>query len=87
MVFIIMRLLSQIHRLAILLIRWYAVGDPDPAGGGGEGVARSSRPRDKEGGSLRKKFFRPFGPQFDLKIRGAPSPGLSRGSATGMFLQ
>ena len=35
MVWIIMRLLSQIHRLAILLIRRYAVGDPDPGGGGG----------------------------------------------------
>ena len=32
MVWIIMRLLSQIHRLAILLIRRYAVGDPDPGG-------------------------------------------------------
>ena len=37
MVWIIMRLLSQIHRLAILLIRRYAVGDPDPGGGGGGG--------------------------------------------------
>ena len=47
-----------------------------------------SRPSDKEeglviqtlswggGGSLKKTFFWPFGPQFGLKIRGGrPSPG------------
>ena len=30
----------------------------------------ASRPPDKEGGGLKNNFFRPFGPQFDLKIRG-----------------
>ena len=43
---------------------------PDPdleiRGGGG---GRSSRPLGKGGGAL-QKFFRPFGPQFGLKIRG-----------------
>ena len=35
------------------------------------------------GGGLKKKCFRPFGPQFGLKIRGRPgSPGLFPGSAT-----
>ena len=33
--------------------------------------ARSSRPWDKESGG-HKKIFRPFGPQFGLKIRGGP---------------
>ena len=45
--------------------------------------ARSSRPLDNGGGggSLPKKFFRPFGSQFGLKISWdlGPSPG----SATG----
>jgi len=44
---------------------------PDPyleIGGG----ARSSRPRDKVGGGpVSKCFFRPFGTQFGLKLRGA----------------
>ena len=35
----------------------------------GEG-GRSSRPLEKRGGGLRNDFFRPFGPQFGLKIRG-----------------
>ena len=40
-----------------------------------KGGARSSRPWDKGGGGgSQKNFFRPFGPQFSLKIRG-PSPG------------
>ena len=35
------------------------------------------------GGSLQKKFFPPFGPQFGLKLRGGPGPsGPSPGSAT-----
>ena len=38
-------------------------------GGGG-----SSRPWDKGRGGLKKHFFRPFGPHFDLKIRGARDP-------------
>ena len=33
------------------------------------------------GGGLQKDFFRPFGPQFGLKIR-PPPPGTSPGSAT-----
>ena len=41
-------------------------------GGGGGGVV------------LKKPFFRPFGHQFGLKIRGGPGPsGPSPGSATG----
>ena len=48
----------------------------------GEGVGRSSRPWDKGGGGGLKIFFRPFGPHFGIKIRGAGSPGPSPGSAT-----
>ena len=63
-------------------------GHPDPEIRGG----RSSRPRDKGwrgghpdpeirgGGAVAKKIFRPFGPQFGLKIGGGPGP--SPGSAT-----
>ena len=47
--------------------------DPDLQMEGGGGGA---------GGLVSKKFFRSFGPQFSLKIRG-PSPG----SATGCFLE
>ena len=53
-------------------------GHPDPeimgrGGGGGE-----------RGACLPKKFFRPFGPQFGLTIKGgrAPRPLPSPGSAT-----
>ena len=52
-------------------------GHPDPEimgrGGGGE-----------RGACLPKKFFRPFGPQFGLTIKGgrAPRPLPSPGSAT-----
>ena len=36
---------------------------------------RSSRPLDKGGGGgVSKKIFRPFGPQFGLKISGAQAP-------------
>ena len=35
---------------------------------------RSSKPWDKGGGRSQKKLFRPFGPQFGLKIRGGASP-------------
>ena len=48
--------------------------DPDPEIKGG----RSSRPLNKGGGVVWKKFF--FGPQFCPKIRGEPGP--SPGSAT-----
>ena len=35
--------------------------------------------------SLKQNFFRPFGPQFGLKIRGLPGPpGPSPGSVTGL---
>ena len=46
----------------------YPVGDADPEIGGGGGRG------------LKNIFFLPFGPQFGLRIRGAP-PGPS-GSAT-----
>ena len=47
---------------------------------------QSSKPLEKGGGGggslqkTQKNFFRPFGPQFGLKIRG--NPGLSPGSVT-----
>ena len=45
--------------------------------------ARSSRPLGKGGGgALSKTFFRPFGPQFGLKTKGAGRQGPSAGSAT-----
>ena len=47
------------------------MADPDHQIRGG----RSSRPWDKRGGRSHKKMFRPFRPQFGLKIRGAPPPG------------
>ena len=55
----------------------YSEPDPDLEIRGG---GRSSRPLDKRrggggGGDRQKKFFRPFGPQFGLKIKGGPSPG------------
>ena len=50
----------------------YTVADPDlqiiGGGGGGRG---SSRPLGKGEGGLKKYFFRSFGPQFGLKIRGS----------------
>ena len=45
---------------------------------------RSSRTWDKEGPGLKNIFFRPFGCQFGLKIRGAQAPSLW--SATDMYL-
>ena len=45
----------------------------------------ASRPPDKEeegGGRSQKNIFRPLGPQFGLKTRGAGLPGPSPGSAT-----
>ena len=39
----------------------------------GEGRGRSSRPLEK--GGLQKNFFRSFGPQFGLNIRGRGPPG------------
>ena len=38
-------------------------------------------------GAVSKEFFRPFGPQFSLIIRGGPGlPGPSPGSATETFV-
>ena len=57
----------------------HTVADPDLQirGGGGHPDPEIS------GGGLQKDFFLPFGPQFGLKIRGAPSPpGTSPRSAT-----
>ena len=48
-----------------------------------EGGGRSSRLLDGGGGGSPKNFFRPFGPQFGLKIRGR---GSSPGSATALAL-
>ena len=59
-----------------------AAADPDLGGGGG---GRGGHPDpDKSGGGGLKKIFRPFGPQFALKIREAPPfpPGPSSGFAT-----
>ena len=56
----------------------HTVVDPDLQIRGG----RSSDPEIR-GGGLQKDFFRLFGPQFGLKVRGAPSPpGTSPRSAT-----
>ena len=51
-------------------------------GGGGGCGGRSSRPWDKGDARSQKNFFRPFAPQFGLKIRGAGPPGHSPRSAT-----
>ena len=63
----------------------------DKGGGDGGGRGRSSRPWDKGGGGgagavTPKKFFRPFKPQFGLKIRGGGPPGPSPKSATAQRL-
>ena len=52
-----------------------SVPDPDLEIRGGGG-----------GGRCPKKIFRPFGPQYGIKIRGAGPPGPSPGSATGLFV-
>ena len=62
-----------------------AVPDPDleirEVWGGGGGW--SSKPGDNRGAPRGPKFFfRPFGPQFGLKIKGGAPPGPSPGSAT-----
>ena len=62
-----------------------SVADPDLQirWGGGEGSEGHPDPEKRGGGGLKKEFFRPFGPQFGLKIRGVPSPpGPSPGSGT-----
>ena len=51
--------------------------------GGGGGVGHPETEIREAGRRSPKNFFRPFGPQFGLKIRGAPGPpGPSPGSAT-----
>ena len=62
------------------------------------GTSSGYRPSDKggsghpdpeiaaEGRGLKKNFFRSFGPQFGLKIRGDRPPGPSPGSVTGYIL-
>ena len=58
------------------------MADPDfhirGGGGGGGGEVGSGHPDPKnKAGRTPKKFFRPFGPQFALKIRGGgrtPAP-------------
>ena len=52
-----------------------ALADPDLQIGGGGG---HPEPQIRVVG----RFFRPFGPQFGPKIRGAGPPGPSSGSAT-----
>ena len=50
------------------------MADPDPqisGGGGGGGGAGHPDPETSGGGGLQKIFFRPLGPRFGLKIRGA----------------
>ena len=59
----------------------WSVADPDLQirGRGGH-----PDPEIKGGGWSQKNLFRPFGPQFGLKIRGAAGPpGTSPGSAIG----
>ena len=61
-------------------IVWTTVADPDlQIRGGGEGGGDHPDPEIRGGAVSSKNFFRPFGPQFGLKIRGcsAPPPGSS----------
>ena len=60
------------QNITLFRSRLNAVPDPDLEirGGGGGGL---SRPLEK--GGLQKNFFRSFGPQFGLKIRGCGPPG------------
>ena len=58
----------------------------DKRGGGGGGFF-DSEIRGGGGGAVSKIFFRPFGPQFGLEIRGGgegrgPSPGSANGEVT-----
>ena len=57
------------------------------SGGGVGGAGGGGHPDPEIGGGVvsKKFFFRPFGRQFGLKIRGTPAPpGPSPGSATGL---
>ena len=58
-------------------IRAVPDADLEIRGGGGMAVIQTFR---KGAPGLQRNFFRPFGPQFGLKIRGPPLP--SPGSAT-----
>ena len=56
------------------------MADPDlQIRGGGEGHLD---PEVRGSPGLKKIIFRPFGPQFGLKVRGAGPPGPSSGSTT-----
>ena len=48
--------------------------DLDIRGGGGKKGNGHPDPNIRAGGQTPKKFFRPFGPQFGLKIRGGTLP-------------
>ena len=60
------------------------MADPDLqiSGGGGGGGPGHPAPEIRGGPDLKINFFRPFGPQSGLKIRGAGPPGPFPGSAT-----
>ena len=61
----------------------WSVADPDLQIRG-RGGHPDQRGRGERGRSKKKNLFRPFGPQFGLKIRGAGGPpGTSPGSAIG----
>ena len=66
------------------------VADPDVqirGEGAGAGAGGHQDPEIRGGGGrLPKKFFRPFKPQFGLKIRGGGPPGPSPKSATAQRL-
>ena len=62
----------------------------DRWGGGGGAGGGNSDPEIREGPVSQKIFFRPFGPQFGLKIRaggGAGPPVPSPGSANGEWFE
>ena len=69
---------TQTNSETILQQCMYARGGSIPSdkegGGGGGGVMHTLR---KVGEVSKKKFFRPFGPQFGPKIRGGLDPPLS----------
>ena len=59
-----------------------ASADPDLQIRGGGGGSGHPDPEIIGVGRSKKNFFRPLGPQFGPKIRGADPPGPSPGSAT-----
>ena len=52
----------------------YAVADPDLQLSGEGWKVWGGHPEPEIGGWSQKQFFRPFGPQFGLKIRGDQAP-------------